>query len=271
MPALTRKHILESRKRKTRSKYLRRLIAASLLFVIVTGILGWYLFSEKFYITQVTLEGRRRISEDDIHQYIQNYISEKKWYVMPQDRIWSVPAASLAAGMKSSFPTLKEVAVSKEYPHTLDIHIEEYDGWGVLCQGTPENCFWIDQQGVAFDGAQGFSGTIVPKIRDERNRQIKLGEQQLSVEMMNLITFFNGKALSDDNLQSLQFTIAEKDQTLRVRTRTGWEILLLESTDPEEAYRNLKTALVTDVRDKVSNLEYIDLRFGNRIFYKLKQ
>ena len=87
---------------------------------------------------------------------------------------------------------------------------------------------------------------------------------------MRLITFFNEKAPDDPDLQSVQFTLAQKDATIRVTTRAGWSILLLENTGPENAYKNLRVALGTEVKAKIAQLEYVDLRFGNRIFYKFR-
>lgn len=270
MATLTRKKLLAERKKRRRGRIMWRVIILLVVFGGTSIVLGAYLFSSKFRVSQVIVQGNKRAAEGDIREYIENFLGNKKYLVIPSDKLWMVSQDALAAGLKASFPVVKDVVVTKKYPETLRIDFTEYDAWGVLCHGSPEECFWIDQQGSAFDYAPGFSGTIVPKIRDERSRSFKLGEQQLSQGMMKLITFFNQKAVSDNNLQSVQFTIAQKDQTLRVRTRAGWELLLLESTDPEQAYKNLTIALDQDIKENVANLEYIDLRFGSRIFYKLK-
>ena len=87
---------------------------------------------------------------------------------------------------------------------------------------------------------------------------------------MKLIAYFNERSASNEQMRSLQFTIGEQDRTVHAITRAGWEILLLEDTDPEAAYKNLELALEREIKDKIASLDYIDLRFGNRIFYKFR-
>lgn len=270
MSGHVRAHILARNKKQRRRRLMRKVFFVFVLVALLGGGGGYYLFSQKFKIHSVVISPVKRIQEADVRDYVDNFLDQKILFFIPKNYIWLTSSKDLMAGLKLSFSAIKDVRVEKDFPDGLAITIHEYDAWGVLCHGSPEECFWIDQEGIAFDNAPGFSGIIVPKIRDERVRTYAVQERQLSPELMRLIAFFNEKAVSDDALQSVQFTIAEKDQTLRVRTRLGWEILLLETTNPEDAYKNLQVALRNEIKDKITNLEYVDLRFGNRIFYKFR-
>ncbi|MBI2052756.1 MAG: hypothetical protein HYT34_00740 [Candidatus Ryanbacteria bacterium] len=97
----------------------------------------------------------------------------------------------------------------------------------------------------------------------------RLGEKYLSADFMRLVAYFDERARQDNAVQSVEFSIDKKDSTLRLKTRAGWEILLLENVNAEDAYKNLKVTL-GEIKNKVSSLEYIDLRFGNKVFYKFK-
>lgn len=269
-PLITEKYQFQF-KRRRRARRVRLFIMSIVsLFVIALGA-TYYFTSERFQVNNIIVRGLKNTSEDDARQVISFWLSEKSLYVVPHKVLWLASIGDIAARLKTSLPTVKEVSIVKEYPDELIFDFKEYDGWGVLCSGDPEKCFWIDRGGVAFSSASEFSGIIVPKIRDMRERNFRLGEEQLSPDLMKLITYFNERAPTNDYLQSLQFIIDKQDATLRVTTRNGWNILLLETSDPEKSYNNLKTTLEGEIKDRVSKLDYIDLRFGNRIFYKFKE
>ena len=50
----------------------------------------------------------------------------------------------------------------------------------------------------------------------------------------------------------------------------GWKIILNAQNEPKSAYLNLITALEANIKDKRARLDYIDLRLGNKIYFKYK-
>jgi len=258
------------RKQSQRRRVIKKVaLAVIIISIALSGFLG-LIFSKRFQVSTFEVSGSKRVSEEDIRTYVDEWLSQKRFLFFSERLYWFLDSDALVRGMQESFPQLRAVRAQKNFPNRLSIAVEEYEGWGVLCHKEPEECFWIDHGGVAFDPAPGFTGVIVPKVRDERERDVKLGERQLSDALMRLITYFNDRAVSDADLQSIEFVIAARDETIRIKTRAGWEILLLENTDPERAYKNLRIAIDADIKEKIANLAYIDLRFGNKIFYKFR-
>jgi cell division septal protein FtsQ len=267
--SLTKTYIGAQKKRR-RARRTRRYLIVGISFVLLVGVVYVYLTRSSWELNDIKISGLVRTSEDDVQQVVSLWLAEHDYYILPHSSVWFARSGELEGRILAALPTIKVAKASKEYPHTLKILVEEYDGWGVICRGEGTECYWIDRAGVSFDLAPEFTGLIVPKVRDMREREFKLGASQLTQAMMHLITYFNERAAANDHLQSLQFTIDQKDATLRVRTRGGWEILLLETNSPEESFKNLALALDGEIKGKIPQLEYIDLRFGNRIFYKFK-
>jgi hypothetical protein len=267
-----KKHYIESQKKKRHKARVRHLTITVISSIVCLVGVGVYAFSERFRIVDVALEGVVRTPREDVDLYLAEWLGQKKWGILPVRSYWMLSRKDLAAGLASAFPTIEYAEVTTEFPRALKVAVKEYAGWGVLCRTSEEGCFWIDRAGVAFESAPaGFSGVIVPKITDERDRTVQLKEQQLSLEMMRLITFFNEKAPEDPRIQSVEFTIARTDETVRIKTRAGWDILVLEKTDPQYVWNNLDTALQGDIKDNITRLAYVDLRFGNKLFYKLRE
>ena len=265
------KRLREQSRSRRRKKIIRRIAFFFIFLIVSLGAGGWFLFSDRFRVRDVQISEVKQADAAMLRSTVENWLSGSDYYVVPRNVLWAFSAHKLEQYITASFPTIKSVNIARNFPHTLQLHIQEYDAWGVLCHGESETCFWIDRDGTAFESAPEFSGLIVPKIHDNRPQDYQLGKQYLSDNLMNLIAYFNERAVSDNYLQSLQFIIDEKDETLRVRTRLGWDILLLESNDPEKSYKNLRVALDGEIKDRVAQLEYIDLRFGNRLFYKFRE
>lgn len=261
-------------RRESRVLWRKRLIRRLMVFFVMCGGvlvgIGWLLFSSRFHINDIQVSAGKQTDSALIRDVVEHWLIGHMYHVIPKNTLLLLSTKDLKHEIISAFPTIRDATIIRRFPHTLQIDIIEYDAWGVLCYGEPEKCFWIDRDGTAFDNAPEFSGVIVPKIHDNRIQEYRLHRRYLSDKLMRLIAYFNERAVSSNYLQSLQFIIDEKDATLRVRTRTGWDILLIESNDPEQAYKNLSLALNGEVKDRVAQLEYIDLRFGNRIFYKFR-
>ncbi len=270
MAGIKKKYIESQQKRrhKVRARRFTIIVVMSVLCFVGVAV---YAFSDRFHIVDISLDGVERTPREDIDLYLAEWLDQKKWGILPMRSYWMLSRGDLSAGLALAFPTIERVDVITEFPRALRVVIKEYAGWGILCRTNEEGCFWIDRAGIAFEPAPtGFSGAIVPKITDERDRAVQLKGRHLSDAMMRLITFFNEKAPTDPRIQSVEFTIARTDETIRIKTRAGWEILTLETADPASIWKNLDTALVGEIKDNISRLEYIDLRFGNRLFYKFR-
>jgi hypothetical protein len=58
---------------------------------------------------------------------------------------------------------------------------------------------------------------------------------------------------------------------IRVKTKEGWEIYFNEDISLDKEMEMLKAVLANEINsDQRSNLEYIDLRIDNKVFYKLQ-
>ena len=64
--------------------------------------------------------------------------------------------------------------------------------------------------------------------------------------------------------------ILKKENIYEFYTQEGWKIILNDKNEPRSAYLNLITALDANIKDKRAKLDYIDLRLGNKIYFKYK-
>ncbi|MFH1956540.1 MAG: hypothetical protein ABIJ28_02740, partial [Patescibacteria group bacterium] len=77
------------------------------------------------------------------------------------------------------------------------------------------------------------------------------------------------ESLRTENIMISQ-VVFKKDGLFEFQTEEDWYILLSERSDYKLSLDNLKIALREQIKEKRSELEYIDLRLENKVFYKFK-
>lgn len=158
-------------------------------------------------------------------------------------------------------PILKDKETDSE-------EIEHGEEIGIVCKGETIECFYIDEQGIAFEQAPQTSGSLVLSIKDYSDREYYLGKQVFKEHLINFILQAKQGLFSDIGLRSLDFSILSwPAKDLKVVTNEGWYIVFDLETDIKNQILSLKTVLEQKIQDR-GNLEYVDLRIENRIYYK---
>jgi hypothetical protein len=108
----------------------------------------------------------------------------------------------------------------------------------------------------------------LPRLYDLNNVPVTLGSQVLKeIEAENILRLHDGL----DDL-GISFERTEIDRLagkwMRIVTTDGFAILFDASGDIESQLKNLDVVLREEVGESRGGLQYIDLRFGDRVYYK---
>jgi hypothetical protein len=250
------------------------LIFFALFFFFVFASAAFFSCYSYFTIKKISIEGNSSISADKILDKVSEYSSGKYFMFFPKDNIFLLPAQKITDNLYLAFPRVEALSLNKNFPDAVFIKIKERAPEALLCaeaEGSPAGgCAFVDGKGFVFEKAPYFSGDIFLKLLDEREEkhQIELRKNIISEdEFKKLIEFKNLARKNDIKISSL---ILKKDNLYEFRTEEGWRILLNERNAPTLSFENLKIALDSEVKEERKNLDYIDLRFGNKVFYKFK-
>lgn len=273
------KDFLASSKKIRRKRLARKvLFFFALFFFFVFASAAFFSCYSYFTIKKISIEGNSSISADKILDKVSEYSSGKYFMFFPKNNIFLLPAQKITDNLYLAFPRIEVLSLRKNFPDAVFIKIKERTPEALLCadgEGPPSavgggGCAFVDGKGFVFEKAPYFSGDIFLKVLDEReeNRQVELRKNIISEdEFKKLIEFKNLARKNDIKISSL---ILKKDNLYEFRTEEGWRILLNERNAPALSFENLKIALDSEVKEKRKNLDYIDLRFGNKVFYKFK-
>ncbi len=272
-------------------------IVLPLLGVLLLLVSGFsYLFrAERFAITEVHVVGTASIASSDVEAIVRTYLEERRWIFFHRNNRFLFNANLLRERLRLSYVfeglDLKQegkgitIAV-KEKPTPF---LWETDGilWLLAEDGSAVRALtaeerarvedaWNGREMIVIDPASGETGNTpppdpfasLPHHVNTQDKPLHPGDIAISPETSERIRTFL------DRLMGIGITIreirvdAEVGSWMEGKTTDRFSILFDPALDVLTQANNLKTLLTQTVTDR-SRLEYVDVRFGERVYYKL--
>lgn len=262
----------KGQKKTKRQINWRLIIRCAIAAVIVVGIV-LLIRMPRLQVTHIEVVGANVVDPGDVTEFITEDLRGKELFILPKSSIFLISEHGLEKKIAKQFSRIESVNVHRANFSTLTVTITEYQGVYLWCSNE-NNCDFMDQNGIAFAPAPYFSGDAYPKIFTG-----PLGN--LPFQVLNT-TQINNVALIIDRLTAIGITPDEfhfiSNHEFEVDfNHNGQQAKLFfdPSSDMKQSLIALYTGLRTnplagDYRDANKVLEYIDLRFANRVVYKFQ-
>lgn len=220
-------------------------------------------------IREIAFSGLGVLDKEDLERNIKDMLSgEKYWRLLPRSSIFLASTKDIALNLQKSFPRIERVSVKRSFPDKLEVVVKERGLFGIFCG--PSFCAYIDSSGYAFDGAPSFSGSLITKVRSD-GEDAKVGQNAVDPKFMERIVFLGMEIRRLLEATSVVYELSSKTpREVSVVTDEGFKILFNRDDDFANVFRVLETLLEEEIKEKRDRLDYIDVRFGNKAFYKLK-
>ena len=131
--------------------------------------------------------------------------------------------------------------------------------WLYWCQSGPETksqqCYYVNQEGFMVAEAPRLEGMLFPKLYDERK-----GEKRIEEGLLGFVRHFYDFG---------QFVV-KNDETLEIGWPGAMHIKISLRDDQKKVAETLALILEKEIGDRRNEVDYIDLRFGNRVYYKFR-
>jgi cell division septal protein FtsQ len=196
------------------------------------------------------------------------------WF-WPKDCYFYLSTADVENNLASLIPRILKVDVSRSGFKTLQIDIVERKPSGLWCANKDtDKCYFLDNEGLIFDRAPALSGQLFVKYLGLLDSTIEpLGQRYLSQESFSTLTDFMSWVLASG--VSVNNVTIDADGFYRLHLPGGGEIFVSEKQDVDRTFRNLQTllrekGLLSKTVSFDTNLDYIDLRFGEKVYIKKK-
>ena len=252
-----------------------------IIFIIIAAGIS-VLRNSKFQFNQVQVVGAETFSSDTVQLFTKNYMSGNRLGVIPKSSTILFSKTDFELKLKQNFPIINIVYVTFPSPNIIDIHIQEKKPVAVWCFSI-NSCGFIDQSGIMYGTAPNFSEGVYPVFSSEFIKTFDdfYGKQIIEPDVMNrFITLFT-QLQSDDIKFSQTIFLDNGDIAFSIEKLFGnyptdsAQLLGTLAQDDSIFIRDMTTGLGNKVFkdqfiEKPKSLEYIDLRFPGKIFYKFK-
>ena len=248
---------------------LKQLAIGLGLFGIVGFMVSilWYGTRVSFLtITDVTVAGGETIPHSVVEKIVRDTLMGTYLGIIPRQFAWWYPQAAIIQNI-SQIPRMKNPIVEREGGRVLSVQFDEYQPYALWCADRLSNdCVFIDATGYAFGTAPKLSGGAFLRYRTlGRNMNVGTNMAEPS-ELKTMETFVS---LVETNLP-FAITQIETDTAGDVFyiVSGGGEFKATLKDDAQKVFDNLRAIVGSkDFNDiRPGNFQYIDLRFGNKVF-----
>lgn len=268
--------------RSSRSFFLRiGFIFFLLICIVVTAAIS-LVRSSHFQFKEIQVYGAQTFPGTVVESFTRQYFSGTSLKVIPRSSTIFFSKDDFTEKLKNEFPIIDMAYVTFPEPTHIAIHVKERDAAMVWCFSA-EACAFVDNQGIVYGKAPVFSEGVYPQFSSEipKNYTDVVGKQIIEPAVMNRFVALTKKLQNDD--MSLSRTVFLENGDI------AFYIEKLFDHYPSDQAKILGTITQDDevfIRDSVTGLnhesfkeqfikspkelEYIDLRFAGKIFYKFK-
>ncbi|MCB9806074.1 hypothetical protein H6775_02850 [Candidatus Nomurabacteria bacterium] len=255
-----------------RKKILIWKISLSVIFII---LIVWGTSSlsrlSSLQISNVVVQGDNFINKEEVKSRVEEHISGNYFLGYSRSNFLLFPRGHIKDDIKNQYSALKNIQLNLSGTHTLKMVLDEYQPKALWCRRTESrNCYLVNEDGLVFLPEPLINEYDFFEMYDVISEGDILGQSYVSADFFHSIIKFE-ELLSRLEIKFKKIE-TEDGHTFTLTTGEGTRLIFDVDDNVVDIFDNLQTVIDQDAINKAqfSNIDYIDLRFGNRVFYKIK-
>lgn len=244
------------------------LLVLSTVALIITGV--WYGSRlQSLTISEVKVSGGETISHQLVKDIAWAEMQGQYLGLIPKQSAWFYPAENIKTELKR-IERITNISVILINSKELQITFDEYVPFALWCNTVDsKDCLFVDESGYAFAKAPNLTGGSFLRLS-------KIGtETKLQTEMVSkdeFLKLIETKKLLEEKGWFVSQIEVDKEGDAYLGLSPHSELKISSRQTPLETVDNLFTVLSTDEFStlKPGDFNYIDLRYGNKVFVKVE-
>jgi hypothetical protein len=267
-------------RRKRRVKRTRLFLLVAILTVILIGGLVGATWIPQIRIHTVVVEGMKTIPENALAELVKEKISERIFLILPADNIFFYPKKNISRELLLTYPSLRTAQLRASDFQSVTVSIEERAPHALWCGTTPQiesPCALMDESGFIYAPAADFSGdayfTYYGGATSTDGYLSALPPKQFLTrekytQLSTLIDAF-AKKIPEAKITRV---VVDAHDDVRLSFDNGFSIIFALKDAGGDVFERFGLALSAEpfTNRSLSSFEYIDMRFGDKLYYHLK-
>ncbi|HBR71456.1 MAG TPA: hypothetical protein DEA27_01435 [Candidatus Moranbacteria bacterium] len=246
-----------------------------LLSVSFLGVFFYVLFFSPFLaVEQIEISGIQELNLENVSKVSESVYEGKYLGFIPRNNFLFITQRSVENVLKNDFKKIRNVTVTKKFPDSVNINIDERKALMVWCG--KEKCYLMDESGTPYSEADfnspEFAQNHLLKINDFSGREIVIGEKIVdSVYEKYVLDAKDALGKTGFEANGEYSTPSRMAEEIRIKTIQGPELYFSTQFPLETALNALIAVIKKEItHEKQGEIEYIDLRNEGKVFYKFK-
>lgn len=248
-----------------------------ILFLVIIAAGGFFYFifySSYFSIKNIKISGLEKINESEIRDIINAQINSRRIFIFKQSNIFIFDENLIKNKIDGKY-ALNFLKVEKGLPGNLNFEIQEKTP--IIIWKTGDKYYSVDKDGIIIreipEGESQNNEIDQPESKmavvfDENNEDVTIKETVLTIEAVQAVVKSQNSLFGMTGLSISNFRTTKRGETIKGLTNEGWETYFSATSDLNAQIEKLKSFLGEKKPEDRQNLEYVDLRFPDRIYYK---
>lgn len=226
-----------------------------------------------FALQSVEINGTELLTPEEISARASEYLQKRRWLFFKNSNLFLFRPDRLVEALETQY-VFESLSVVKE-GKVIRVNVREKQS--ELVWMTPDQTYIIDREGVILrmlspeerearkSGTDAFAKLL--QCRSLQKQTLTIGMSVLNPTEVEHLFFFR-RELEPLGIMMKEIQIDRASGSwVTIKTEKGFEILFDPAAPPEEQMANLSAVFRQQIKD-TSALQYVDLRFGNHVYYK---
>ncbi len=259
-----------SRRRDRESSVWRQIIIGGIVCLLMVSVFSgiWYVTRlPSVTIQNIVIEGGETIESSTIQAAANDVLNGTYLKLIPHKFFLLYPHDDIAMAIET-IDRVESVEVKRTDWNNVKISFTEFKPYALWCMLKEEkqSCYFLNDSGYAFAESPSLKGgsfvrhTVEGEGEFARKQIFDEARFKKMHELLELLSHDLNLRVTD-----LYYTTADD---VELRVNGGGKIFMRYDGDYDDALANIKTILTSNTFNhlKPGNFQYIDVRFGNRIF-----
>lgn len=253
---------------KRRKRNILLTISGIVLMILAYAGIGWGLTHDAVAITTVAVSGNTLVESGKIEEVVHKELKVTRKFLLYGGTIFTYNKKRIVSEILSQYPRFESVTVEAKNISTLEVVITERAPVAQWCNGAelPE-CYLVDGNGTIFERIGAPRESLVIYKGDVSGEVLR---QSLLRNMFTEMHDFVARLQTEISIDVTEVHLFEGEAEIISSTHPKLKVNRDESLERTVSYVQitLDSQEYKELATPETEPKYIDLRFGNRVYYK---
>lgn len=275
---MARRVTLPESKLKRRKRVRRMRLAAVLCtaLLLILGALAGLSWLPQLRVQSLEIRGAETIATSSVEAFAKAKLEGRVLLVLPRDNIFWYPKKEISAGLLAEYPSLLKADVHAENFETVGITLAERHAKALWCD-QDGNCRLMDAGGFVYAPDLSLDTPLLVRYTGEATTTRGYTSQTEPLQYLTPAEFASLSTLVaqlDDNQKDSTIDQVDVDANddAHAHFSNGFTLIFALKDAGNDVFERFTLALASQpFLDKtIADFEYLDLRFGDKLYYKEK-